>query len=311
MANIIIRACLLVLLQKMSKEKKQLTWAMILSMIVWGISWPSNGILTKFGSPTALGIYRYVFVILSLLLLLLAIKIPLQIKKNGRIFILAAGVLMAVYNFTFLQGLHEGSPGAGGILVTTLNPIIAYALGILINWKKPGKFEVIGLGFGILAGLTLLRIWENSAVLLDGGNLYFLLSAFIWAVMSKFTAGSSKYGSPFAFTWWMYVVTLIVIIPFADFIEVATLAGSSNTFFWGNLLFASIITTTLATTLFFYSTTKIGAEKASSFIFIVPFSAAISAYLLLHEKIELNTVIGGFLGVTAVILINYRPEKES
>jgi drug/metabolite transporter (DMT)-like permease len=304
LANIIIRTSLLVLLQKMSKEKKQLTWAMILSMIVWGISWPSNGVLTHYGSPTALGVFRYVFVILSLLILLFILKIPLRIKREGILFILAAGMLMAVYNFTFLQGLHEGSPGAGGILVTTLNPIIAYALGMLIDWKKPGKFEFIGLACGVLAGLILLRVWENSSVFLDGGNIFFLLSALIWAVMSKFTAGSSKYGSSFAFTWWMYVVTLVSILPFAEMEEVVALTASTELLFWGNLLFASIITTTLATTVYFYATAKIGAEKASSFIFTVPFSAALSSFLILGEKIEWPTIVGGFIGILAVWLIN-------
>jgi drug/metabolite transporter (DMT)-like permease len=209
-----------------------------------------------------------------------------------------------VYNFTFLHGLHEGSPGAGGILVTTLNPIIAYALGMLIDWKKPRKFELIGLACGVLAGLILLRIWENSAVFFDGGNVFFLLSAVIWAVMSKFTAGSSKYGSPFAFTWWMYVVTLVCILTFAEMEEVLTLTASTELLFWGNLLFASIITTTLATTVYFFATAKIGAEKASSFIFTVPFSAALSSFLILGEKIEWPTIVGGFIGILAVWMIN-------
>ena len=288
----------------MDKEKKQLTWAMILSMIVWGISWPSNGVLTHFGSPTAIGVFRYVFVVLSLLLLLFILQISFRIKKEGILFILAGGMLMAVYNFTFLHGLHEGSPGAGGILVTTLNPIIAYALGMLIDWKKPRKFELIGLACGVLAGLILLRIWENSAVFFDGGNVFFLLSAVIWAVMSKFTAGSSKYGSPFAFTWWMYVVTLVCILTFAEMEEVLTLTASTELLFWGNLLFASIITTTLATTVYFFATAKIGAEKASSFIFTVPFSAALSSFLILGEKIEWPTIVGGFIGILAVWMIN-------
>lgn len=277
---------------------------MILSMVVWGISWPSNGVLTHFGSPTALGVFRYAFVILSLMILLVVLKIPLRIKREGILFIIAAGMLMAVYNFTFLQGLHEGAPGAGGILVTTLNPILAYALGMLIDWKRPGKFEVIGLSLGVFAGLVLLRVWENMSLLIDGGNLFFLLSAVIWAVMSKFTAGSSKYGSPFAFTWWMYLVTLLSILPFSDISEILTLTTSTEPLFWGNLLFASIITTTLATTVYFYATAKIGAEKASSFIFTVPFSAALSSFLILGERIEWPTIVGGLVGILAVWMIN-------
>ena len=290
--------------------KTYLTFAMILSMVIWGISWPSNGVLAKFGSAIDLGFFRYAFVVLSLLPLLLVMRTPLKIAKAGIPFILIAGVLMAIYNYTFLAGLQNGSPGAGGILVTTLNPVMAYGIGMLVDWKKPSLNEALGLGVGLTAGLVLLRIWENASIFDKPGNVLFLLSAFLWSVLSKFTSKAGKYGSPFAFSWWMYLVTLLTLVPFYNYGKIGKLFQSTDHLFWGNLLFASVITTTLATTMYFFATAKIGAEKASSFIFIVPFTAAISAYSFLDEQLEIHTIIGGMLGIVAVLLIN-RPAKKS
>lgn len=284
--------------------QSMLTLIMIISMIIWGISWPSNKVLTSFGTPVDLGVFRYGFVITSLLLLLIPLKTKLIISKKGIPFLLASGILMAVYNYTFLAGLKNGSPGAGGILVTTLNPVIAYGLGMLIDWKKPGRNEFIGLLFGIVAGLTLLKVWGNEDIFAKPGNLYFLLSALIWSVMSKFTSKSAKYGSPFAFTWWMYFVTLACLLPFCNFTAIGSLLHTSDMHFWGNVLFSSVITTTLATTTYFFATSKIGAEKASSFIFIVPFSAAIFSFSILGEQLAWNTIVGGLLGIAAVYMIN-------
>lgn len=281
-----------------------LTAAMIISMIIWGISWPSNKVLTSFGSPAEIGVFRYAFVIISLFLLLIVLRTKLVISKKGIPFLLISGTLMATYNYTFLAGLKNGSPGAGGILVTTLNPVIAYGLGMLIDWKKPTKHEIIGLLFGVIAGLSLLKVWGNKDIFAEPGNLYFLLSALTWAVMSKFTSKSAKYGSPFAFTWWMYFVTLACLIPFSDFTEIGKLVQTTDIHFWGNVLFSSVITVTLATTTYFFATSKIGAEKASSFIFIVPFSAALFSFLILGEKLEIHTIIGGLLGIAAVYMIN-------
>lgn len=281
-----------------------LTIAMVFSMIVWGISWPSNKVLTSFGAPTDLGVFRYGFVVISFLLLLIPLRTKLVISKNGIPFLLIAGALMATYNYTFLVGLQTGNPGAGGILVTTLNPVMAYGLGMLIDWKKPTRNESIGLLFGIIAGLTLLKVWGNEAILAKPGNLYFLLSALIWSVMSKFTSKSAKYGSPFAFTWWMYFVTLMCMIPFCNLSAIGTLIQTHDMRFWGNVLFSSVITTTLASTTYFFATSKIGAEKASSFIFIVPFSAAVFSFFILGENLEVHTIIGGLLGIAAVYMIN-------
>jgi len=286
------------------KSAKQLTIAMIISMAMWGVGWPSAKVVTSFGSPIALGVYRYFFVVVSALILLLLLKIPLKIAKRGIPFVLISGLLMALYNFTFLKGLQEGSAGAGGILVTTLNPIVAYGLGMLIDWKKPTRNEVIGLSLGVFAGLILLEVWAAGTDILSPWNLFFLLSAFLWSVMSKFTSKSANYGAPFAFTWWMYLMTLLFMIPLADFTEIAHLAQIKELTFWGNLLFGSVIVTTLATSVYFYATSKIGAEKASSFIFTVPFTAALSALLILGEKIEIHTIIGGMIGIGAVYMIN-------
>ncbi|WP_341901890.1 DMT family transporter [Fluviicola taffensis] len=285
-------------------SQSTLTILMILSMITWGVSWPANKVLTSFGTPVVLGFFRYGFVVISLLILLVLIRTKLLVSKKGIPFILISGALMATYNYTFLAGLQNGSPGAGGILVTTLNPVMAYGLGMLIDWKRPTKNESIGLLIGVIAGLTLLKIWGNEAVFAKPGNLYFLLSAFIWSVMSKFTSKSAKYGSPFAFTWWMYLVTLICIIPFCNVTAIGKLIQSTDIHFWGNILFSSIIAVTLATTTYFFATSKIGAEKASSFIFIVPFSAAIFSFAILGENLEIHTIIGGLLGIAAVYMIN-------
>ena len=293
----------------MEKQARQLLIAMIVSMVVWGISWPSNHVLTQYGTPIDLGVMRYFLVVVSLFVVLFFIKTPFKISAKGIPFLLISGILMSLYNYTFLQGLREGTAGAGGILVTTLNPIVAYGIGILLSLKKPSKNESIGLLLGVIAGLIMLKIWSNGSIFSEGGNTYFLLSAFIWAIMSKFTSKASLYGSPFAFTWWMYVVTIFCLLPFMDVQAVNGLIGTTELKFWGNLLFGSVITTTFATTLYFFATSKIGAEKASSFIFIVPFTAAISAFFIQGEALQIHTIIGGLFGIGAVWMLN-KKEKQ-
>jgi drug/metabolite transporter (DMT)-like permease len=289
------------------ESRKQLTLAIIFSMALWGLGWPSAGVLTKLGTPIDLGVYRYALVVASFTIMLLFLKIPLKIAKEGIPFLVIAGILMAIYNFTFLQGLRYGKPGAGGILVTTLNPIVAYGIGMLIDWKKPARNEFIGLSLGVVAGLILLRFWSEDSELLSSGNLFFLLCAFVWAIMSKFTSKSAKYGNPFAFFWWQYLITLLCFLPFMDTAEIVRLAHLKGWYFWGNLLFGSVIVTSVATTVYFYATSKIGAEKASSFIFTVPFMAALSSWAILGETIEPHTVAGGIIGIAAVYMINRKP----
>ncbi len=285
------------------KQNNTLLISMIISMIFWGLSWPSAKILTAYSNPVNLTIYRYAVVFITLLPILFFLKIPLKIKRKGIPFVVISALLLAVYSYFMFQGLSKGFAGAGGVLVTTLNPIFAYTLSLIIQRKRPSKNEGIGLFLGLLAGCVLLKIWGNLDSIFLSGNLYFLASALLWSIMSRFTAKSNDYGSPFSFSLWMYFLTFLVLLPFINLIDLKQNLHETEFIFWGNVLFGGAIVTSIATTIYFYATSKLGSEKASSFIFLVPFSAAVSSWLLLDEKLEIHTIIGGLLGISAVYMI--------
>lgn len=283
---------------------RTLTIAMALSMLIWGISWVSAKILTRYSTPVNLVAYRYLLVVISLLPLLLIMRVPIRIAAKGIPVVLISGVLLALYTWFFFEGLRNGTPGAGGVLVTTLNPVMAYVLGIALNRKMPSRREGIGLLLGIAAGIILLKAWNNLAVISERGNLLFLLAAATWSVMSKFTSSAHRYGGSFGFSLWQYLVTFLCLAPFANRAEIVHTIATADKTFWLNLFFSSVIVTTVATTIYFFTTTRLGAEKASSYIFMVPMAAATSSFLLLGEHVQWHTMAGGLLGIGAVYVIN-------
>jgi drug/metabolite transporter (DMT)-like permease len=286
-----------------SKNESLLLLGMVLSMFIWGLSWPSGKILGTYGNAVTMAYCRFFVTFWGLLPIVLLAKESLQIKKEGWMTLALAGICMSAYNYFFFQGLSKGMAGAGGVLVTTLNPIIAYSIGVVLKRQWPNRNEAIGLAIGVLAGCFLLKIWEKSDAIFSAGNLYFLLASFTWAILSKFTAKASRFGSPMSFSLWMYLICSAIMFALADKSALFALLPRADGYFWGNLLFSAVITTSLATTFYFYATSRIGAEKASSFIFLVPAGAAFSAWMFLHEHIEWNTLVGGALGAVAVLMI--------
>ncbi len=290
-------------------SEKHLVGGMIFSMFLWGLSWPSGKVLTNYCSVVNFTVYRYLLVVSTMLLLLPALGVGFKVKKKGIPVFIASGVLLAVYSFFLFKGLKTGAPGAGGVLVTTMNPIMAYAIGMVLNRKLPTGREAAGLLCGLAASCILLKVWDNTA-LLQSGNLYFLFAAFMWAVMSKFTSKGALYGSSMGFSLWQYLVTLLCLLPFLNITEMNAALNIKDYAFWLNLFFGSSIVTAIATTVYFYTTTRIGAERASTFIFLVPMGAALSSWLLLGEKILPHTVVGGMLGIAAVYIMNFRKKAK-
>lgn len=280
------------------------TLGLIISMIIWGAAWPAGKVLAAYGTVSNVLITRFILVVLSMLPFLFWFKIDFKIQKTGWFHVAMAGSLMAIYSYFFLKGLQTGLAGAGGVLVTTLNPIFAYSIGLIMQKRLPNRKETIGLFLGVLAGMVLLQIWKKYDEIFSSGNIYFLLAAFIWAAMSKFSSKAASYGHSISFSLWIYVITVFLLFFSVDFSALKQMWMQADVDFWMLMFYTSAIGTSLATSIYFLATTKLGAERASSFIFIVPFSAAISSWIFLDETIKLHTIIGGMLGILAVLVLN-------
>ena len=275
---------------------------------MWGLSWPSGKVAASYGIPVNIVLIRYTIVFISFLPIFFFMKAPLTISKKGLLPLIVAGLLLSLYTYLFFYGLKNGLSGAGGVLVTTMNPIMAYGIGLIINRKSPSRNETIGLVLGLIAGATLLKIWGNLDELFASGNLYFLLAAFVWAVMSRITSKASSYGSSMTFSLWMYLATILIMLPLVDYTTLQETLSIADSYFWWNIVFSATFATSLATTYYFYATTTLGPEKASSFIFLVPVSAAVSSWLFLGEALLPHTIVGGILGIAAVYMINRKKE---
>jgi drug/metabolite transporter (DMT)-like permease len=70
------------------------------------------------------------------------------------------------------------------------------------------------------------------------------------------------------------------------------------------MLFLSVVATDFATTVFFLSASRLGTGRASSFLFIVPTSAILLSWLLLGERPDAVTLVGGVFSIVAVYLVN-------
>lgn len=297
--------------EKTASNQKLFLLGMILSMTCWGFSWTSGKILSMYASPLTISFYRFALTFVSLILILWLSKTSLRISKKGLPDMLLASLLISLYTFLFFKGLTVGKAGAGGILVTVLNPIISYCMMLVIARRKPTRQEFWGLALGISAGAILLKIFTDGSALFSAGNIYFLLASLSWALLSLVTARASRYGSPATFSCWMYAVSTVMMFFFSGPSASAALLSKGDGVFWGNLFFSATITTSIATTFYFVATSKIGASKASSFIFLVPFSAALGSWIFLDEVPQIHSIVGGLLGIAAVYILNKKKDSAT
>ncbi len=277
---------------------------MILSMVCWGFSWTAGKIMGGYADPLTNSFFRFAVTFVSLFFILLFIKVPFTLNSKGLFDLIMSAILMSIYTFLFFKGLAAGKAGAGGVLVTVLNPIVSYGIMLIMARRKPTRNESIGLLLGVIAGVILLKLVTEADKIFNAGNIYFLLAAFCWAILSIFTSRASRYGSSVTFSFYLYGISALFMFLFAGWEGTQAVLAKADVVYWGNLFFSATITTSLATTLYFVATARLGASKASSFIFLVPFSAALGSWIFLDEIPQLHTIFGGLLGIGAVYVLN-------
>ncbi len=284
---------------------------LIIAMSTWGLSWTNGKILGNYTSIPIIMVWRFFIAALAMLLVLIIRKTPWQVKLKGFPPILVSAVFMVLYNHFYFTGTHLGAAGAGGVFVTTLNPILTFLLISLIRLERPNNRSIFGLLLGILGGSILLNIWQDGwSVVFQNGNQYFVMCAVSWAFLTWISSSINKHMSTLTYSFWLYLSSSFISLFFIGDDQIFSVF-QLDFIFWINLLAVSVGAMAFATTAYFIATSKLGSEKAAAFIFTVPVSAMLFSMLILNEPLRVNVLLGGALSIMAVILINTRKKVTS
>ena len=273
-------------------------------MATWGLSWTNGKILSQYCSSSILAFWRFFLSSIFMIPVLIFTKNNFTVPSDGIKYIIIGSILIFSYNIFFFMGSNLGFANVGGVFVPTLNPIITFILSIIIFREIIYKKDIIGLIFGICGGIIVLEAWTLSySQMTANGNLYFLLASISWGIMSIVSGKSHKALATFTFSFWVYFISSIFCFVMNINNDIL-IVFDFDLIFWLNLIILSIGAQVFGTTVYFIATTKLGPSKASSFIFIVPITAPIFSMIFIGEKLEISTIIGGIMTMTAVYLIN-------
>ncbi len=281
---------------------------LILAMIAWGETWVSAKILTHYLKEEELIFWRFFITTFGMLFVLIMFRIDIRENKKELIIALIASIILLLYNKFFFLGTKYGLASFGGVFVTTMNPIFTFLLIAILYRVLINKTEILGLVLGFIGAIFMLEIWKTHSQIFSLGNIYFLLAALTWPILT-IISGKQKMKSAILFSFYMFFFTSITQLFLLNF--KLTNVFKFDTKFWVNILILSLWGTTFATTIYFYTVDKLGSKIASSFFFIVPVSAIIFSKIFLNEPITISLVIGGIFGLIAVYILNFSKRKKN
>jgi len=288
----------------MTEQNKNIFYIlMFLAMAGWGASWVSAKVLSAYIDEYQLIFFRNIFTIITLFPILLYSKKSFKINLKSFFLVLLASIVMIAYMKYYFLGTKFGTASLGGALVTTLIPINTFLIMALLFGKKIQRKDIFALILGGVGILTMLNIWSFSIEeIFSQKNIYFLLASILWPILT-ITSSKATNISPMVFTFYMYIITTIIVMIF--FTDISSVDYNSfDWIFWLNIFSIAVISTTFATTIYFVGIEKLGTNEVSSFIFLVPLFAIILSVIFLKEHISLSIIIGTILTIIAVKILN-------
>lgn len=277
---------------------------MVFAMIFWGASWISTKVLTNYVNEYELVFLRMGICFISMFPLIYFFKLSFKFDLKSFIFILIASVILTLYSIVMFLGVQHGTGSFGGALVTTLIPIITFILIALLNKKTISLKHSFALILGAFGVLNMLNIWNfNLNEIFSKDNIYFLLAAFLWSILTIITSKTTKINA-FVFTFYTYIVSSFTLFVFFLDGNIFHKIVDFDFIFWFNMFVITILSTTFATSIYFIGATKLGAKEVSSYIFLVPASALSIGAIFLGEEITFNVIIGTIFTIIAIYILN-------
>jgi len=277
---------------------------MILAMATWGLSWTNAKVLSDYGPSSVVAFWRFFFSSITMIPVLWLTGNDFRVTRQGMKYIFPGAVFISLYNIFFFVGTDRGSASVGGIIVPTFNPIITFIISVLLLKQVFYRKDIMGLVLGFTGGVIVLQAWTLSLEqMIANGNLYFICASIFWGIMSIISGRSHGHVSTLSFSFWVYTISALIYLG-VTWNKDILLIFTYDWIFWVNMFFLSAGAMVFGTTVYFLGTTRLGPEKASSFIFMVPVTALLFSVLLIGERLEVTTMIGGIMTMTAVYLIN-------
>lgn len=274
------------------------SFLLVLAMIAWGSNWVSAKILMNYFNAANLIFWRFLLAGIGLLVILIMFKTSLKISFKNLLISFFSAVFLSLYNLFFFLGDHFAFAALGGVLVTTLNPIVTFFIFALINKKKITKKEKFALFLGVAGSILIIQIWKFD-LSFNKGILFFILAALTWPVLTLISSNIKKENS-LSFSFYMFMFTSIITLFFIKNFEIPPF----NLKIYLNLFALAIFGTSFATAAYFLGSSVLGGKRASAYIFIVPLTSVFFAYIFLNEKIDFFMITGGIISIIGVYILN-------
>ena len=291
---------------------------MFLVAFFWGLAWPVGRILATdlIDYPYSVMFFRYLFAV-PVLFGWLWFKegniIPL--KRDYNYLLLLAFTSVFLYQFGYMFGMQK-TAASDASLIIGFNPVSVSLLSVLILSHNVTRNGMIGILLSFTGVVLIFLASPNVSIDFSDrlvGNAYIMFGAFAYAIyvvaMRRYVLVISENPlSSLATISWTSLIGCLMFIPFV--INESPWNRVWEIDEWALIAYLGILSTALCYVFFAMGIETIGANKAASFINVVPIFGILSSWVWIGEELGLVQIVSFMLIFYGVKLVNQQPSES-
>ncbi|MFX1592280.1 MAG: DMT family transporter [Promethearchaeota archaeon] len=300
---------------------------LIFMVIIWSFSFVIVDIAVEFIPPLSIALYRFVIASCTFLLIDIYFKLKKNKEKNSinktsinSKFSKNDWILMIFASFTGISlfflaqysAIQVIGPSLPALFVCLITPVIITILALIFFKEKLNTLKILGFTIATIGGFLLVTGGDINTLTPESPNflgyLFALITPILWAIYSTLTKKISKTSSSNTMNKYIAYIGTFELIFFV-------LINGELLIFINNFLNVALFLCALYLGLGCYvlgyyiwqnSQKALKSSKVASFLYIEPFLTLLFSLLLQRsETIVLWNIIGGFIVLVAVLIINY------
>lgn len=281
--------------------------ALVLSLLMWGTSFPAMKFALATNHPFSIIFYRFLFAFV-VLIPFFAVHFRENIaiaRQNKELFILG------IFNFLGM-GLQligiKHTTSTKSVIITQLLIVVVCVLAYFFLKEKLDAGKILGIIFSLVGAVILSTNLEFGGLLDRGtvkGDLLVLAAVFFWALFVIFTRKFTLRFGGFMVLFPSVTATFLLSLP------TVILSGKLPINTTGLLisLYLAVFCTIIPTLLFNYALKEVDAITSSIIGPVEVLSAALISYIFLGERLTLLEMSGGLFVILSVYIVTIKIKK--
>lgn len=284
----------------------------LLTIIIWGTTFISTKVLLTDFQPVEILFFRFIMGLLALL-----VVYPHRLKKvtGKQELTFAAAGLCGICLYYLLENIALTYTMASnvGVIISVAPFFTAILTHLFIKGEEKLRINFF-LGVAVaMVGIFLISFNGSKLELNPMGDLLALLAALVWACYSVLTKKISSYGyNTILTTRRVFIYGILFMIP-ALFLFDFELGFTrfSNPVYLLNIVYLGLGASALCFVTWNFAVKVLGAVKTSIYIYMVPVITIVTSALILKEPLTILSVIGTFLAIIGLFLLEYNGKRQS